>query len=127
MAVTLRRGNGWAIKPHQRLSNIVPPEWKGAGSEPNTVELSLCNRIRRAATLCRRGKNKFIVGMGMPTYPLIQQYWVQNPPLHSFNIALVGANTHRAQHLLRRQFPVMMMVVVIMIMIIMAKERIFQR
>ena len=41
---------------------------------PNTVELSLCNRIRRAATLCRRGKNKFIVGMGMPTYSLIQQY-----------------------------------------------------
>jgi len=31
-------------------------------------------RIRRAATLCRRGKNKFIVGMGMPTYSLIQQY-----------------------------------------------------
>ncbi len=45
------------------------------GGNGNTVELSLCNRIRRAATLCRRGKNKFIVGMGMPTYSLIQQYW----------------------------------------------------
>ena len=44
---------------------------RGASPPDNTVELGLCNRIRRAATLCRRGKNKFIVGMGMPTYSLI--------------------------------------------------------
>jgi hypothetical protein len=36
------------------------------GMDANTVKLSPCNRIRRAATHCRRGKNKLIVGMGMP-------------------------------------------------------------
>ena len=44
MALTLERGNQMGVRPGGR---------------------------NRGATLCRRGKNKFIVGMGMPTYSLI--------------------------------------------------------
>ncbi|MCX7108843.1 MAG: hypothetical protein NTX45_01700 [Proteobacteria bacterium] len=38
------------------------------GADGRLEQCPQVNRIRRAATLCRRGKNKFIVGMGMPTY-----------------------------------------------------------
>ena len=55
---------------------------------------------------------------------------LRNPPLHSFNIALVGANRHRTKHFLRWHFPVVVVVMVMIVVVVvftLGEESIFKR